>query len=66
MMGRRHAEPPLRKHTLNLYSGDVDRLKELYGSASTIIRLLIRRHLKKVEAKTELERIHVTPEEITL
>lgn len=49
------SEIELKKHTLNLFAGDFSRLDELHPDigASTIIRKLIRAHIKKVEARLE-------------
>jgi hypothetical protein len=45
-------EEELSKHTLNLFSGDYNRLQELYPDigAGPIIRRLVRDYLSKVEA----------------
>lgn len=41
---------PMTKHTLHLYEGDYERLRELYPElgAAIIIRRLIRKHIKEV------------------
>lgn len=52
-MTRKREEKPISKHTLNLYEGDYDRLRSLYGSrigAARIIRDIIHAHLLRVEA----------------
>lgn len=50
---------PMRKHTLNLFDGDFDRLQRLYPDigAAAIIRRLIRNHLEKTEPKTDISKI---------
>lgn len=51
MVTRRKENLELQKHTLNLFAGDFDRLSILYGSlgASKVIRLLVHKHIKKIE-----------------
>lgn len=46
-------DAPTQKHTLNLYEGDFDRLRELYPhvGASIVIRRLIRRYIEDIERK---------------
>lgn len=48
---RRKEEESLRKHTLNLYEGDFDKLTSFYPKvgAAVIIRNLVRAHIMKVE-----------------
>jgi hypothetical protein len=50
---KRKSDRPLRKHTLNLFDGEFDRLQEIYGltGASAVIRTLIHNHLKRCEEK---------------
>lgn len=57
-------ENELRKHTLNLYEGDYEKLRELYPDvgAGAIIRRIVRRFIEQVEvngasidAKVEIE-----------
>jgi hypothetical protein len=45
----------LHKHTLHLFEGDYELLGQYYESlgAAKIIRTLVRKHLKALEAKTE-------------
>lgn len=52
-MTRRREERPIAKHTLNLYEGDYDWLRNHYGSrvgAARIIRDVIHAHILKVRA----------------
>ena len=53
---------PMRKHTLNLFDGDFDRLQRMYPDigAAAVIRRLIRKHLESVEPKTDISRIKET------
>lgn len=49
---RRREDHAITKHTLNLYAGDYERLRGLYGSrlgAAKIIRDLVRHHIVKIE-----------------
>ena len=50
---------PMRKHTLNLFDGDFDRLQRMYPDigAAAIIRRLIRKHLESVEPKMDISKI---------
>lgn len=43
------------KHTLHFFTGDIERLKELYPvvGASVIVRTLVRKHIEGIEAKLE-------------
>lgn len=52
---RRKGEP-LKKYSVNLRVGDVERLQELYPriGASYMIRTLIRRHLREKTGDTSL------------
>lgn len=45
-------EDGLQKHTLNLYPGDYQKLRELYPDvgAGAIIRRLVRKYIEQVEA----------------
>lgn len=51
-MARKASDIPLSKHTLNLFEGDYQRVKDLYpqGDAATIIREVLRAFLDRVEA----------------
>jgi hypothetical protein len=46
-------EHKLQKHLVNLFAGDMDRLKAVYapGGGSVIIRKLVRMHLQLIDAK---------------
>lgn len=50
---RRKEDHPLKKHTLNLYEGDFDRLIMLYDrlGAGKVVRTLVRAHLRKIDAQ---------------
>lgn len=53
-MTRRVEEDPLKKHTVNLYDGDFQRLRDIHGSdvgAGLVIRKLVRRHIQETEKK---------------
>lgn len=54
MTGRRE-DLPLEKVTLNLYQGDWERLAHFHGdqNVSRAIRLLVRRHIQRVERQLE-------------
>lgn len=45
----------LQRHTLWLFSGDFDRLNDLYPdvSASEVIRLLVRKHVEAIDNATK-------------
>lgn len=45
----------LTKHTLMLYSGDYEKLRELYPDhgAAVIIRRIVRAHLRQIETRGE-------------
>lgn len=49
---RNDDEDGLSKHTLNLYPGDYEKLRELFPDvgAAAIIRRIVRRHIEHVEA----------------
>ena len=42
----------LQKHTLNLFEGDYEKLRELYPDigASAVIRRIVRRYIEQVES----------------
>lgn len=44
----------LQKHTLNLFPGDYDRLRDMYPDvgAGPVIRMIVRRFIEQVEAGT--------------
>ena len=46
------ADEELTKHTLNLFLGDYEKLRELYPDvgAGAIIRRIVRRYIEQVEA----------------
>lgn len=46
------SEEELTKHTLNLFEGDYDKLRELYPDvgAGAIIRRVVRKFIEQVEA----------------
>jgi len=52
---------PMTKHTLHLYEGDYERLRELYPElgAAIVIRRLIRKHIKEV---APVPQVHVVKE----
>ncbi len=48
----KRSDIPLEKVTLNMFSGDADRLRELFskqGGASFIVRNLVRQYLKRID-----------------
>lgn len=49
---RNDDEEGLSKHTLNLYPGDYQKLRDLYPDvgAGAIIRRIVRRYIEQVEA----------------
>jgi hypothetical protein len=50
-MPRPKSDEPLTKITLDLYTRDVQRLKDLHGYGySTVVRRLVRAHLRAVDA----------------
>lgn len=53
---------PMRKHTLNLFDGDFDRLQRMYSDigAAAVIRRLIRKHLEEKEPKADMSKIKET------
>jgi hypothetical protein len=51
-MPRPKSDEPLTKITLDLYTRDVQRLKDLHGYGySTVVRRLVRAHLRAVDEK---------------
>jgi hypothetical protein len=49
---KRREDRPIRKHTLNLYAGDYEKLQALYSSrigAAKIIRDIIHAHIRLIE-----------------
>lgn len=52
----------LQKHTLHLFAGDFERLKEVYQDlgASIVIRTLVRKHLEKLAGGEKEIKIEVT------
>lgn len=52
---RRREDFAIRRHTLNLYEGDFERLQAIHGTrigASKIIRDLVRSYLRKIDTAT--------------
>ena len=51
----------LQKHTLHLYEGDFDRLKDRYPEvgASVVIRKLVHKHLEAVSPEPDVSKIKV-------
>jgi len=56
---RRKSDIPLTKHTLNLFEGDWNKLRAMYGraGASRIIREVTRAFINKVEARVTVPSI---------
>jgi hypothetical protein len=57
---RRREDFALRRHTLNLFEGDFERLQTIHGTrigASKVIRDLIREHLKDIDRKATRHQI---------
>ena len=53
---RRREDKAITKHTLNLYSGDYEKLQSIYGTrigAAKIIRDLVYMHIRRIESKVE-------------
>lgn len=52
---RKKEDRPLTKHTMNLFEGDFDRLRQLHGrlGAGKVIRELIQGHIRRVENTVE-------------
>lgn len=51
-MPRPREEYPIRKHTLNLYDGDYDRIQAHYPArigAAKVIRDLVRNHVRDIK-----------------
>lgn len=48
-------EEPLQKHTLNLFEGDYERLRQYYGDvgAGPVVRRLVRSWLNQLETKSQ-------------
>ena len=49
---RRREDYAIRRHTLNLFDGDFERLQAIHGTrigASKVIRDLVRAHLKEID-----------------
>lgn len=60
-MTRRREENEVQKHTLNLFSGDFQRLQDAYPEigAGAIIRRLVRAHLKELDKGVRQPRVAV-------
>jgi len=54
-MARRKEDKPLEKVTLNLFQGDMAKIRELHGDqkGARVIRVLVSAYLAKVNAKVE-------------
>jgi hypothetical protein len=53
---RRREDFALRRHTMNFYDGDFERLQTIHGTrigASKVIRDLVRSHLKEIDRNAE-------------
>lgn len=52
---------PRTKHTLNLYEGDFERLRELHPEvgASLVIRKIVRKYIRDTEPKVRLPKVDV-------
>ena len=51
---RRREDYAIRRHTLNLFDGDFERLQDIHGTrigASKVIRDLVRAHLRAIDEK---------------
>lgn len=64
---RRREDFALRRHTLNLFDGDFERLQDIHGTrmgASKVIRDLVRAHLQMVDesAQARLKRAEMLSE----
>ena len=60
---RRREDKAIRKHTLNLYDGDYEKLQEIYGTrigAAKIIRDIVSSHIKMVQNNAE-QKMNVEP-----
>lgn len=55
------SDEPLEKHTMHLYEGDFERLKDLHPDIGVgiVIRKLVRKHLKENEPKVDTSKFHV-------
>lgn len=62
---RRKSDIPLKKHTLNLYEGEIERLQYLHGrvGAGRIVRDLVHNYIKRVEerAATKHQDLEIDP-----
>ena len=54
-MARPRSDHPLKMYSLRLYEGDPERLQDFYPRKgyATIIRSLIRHHIRKIEERAE-------------
>lgn len=52
---RKKEARPLTKHTMNLFEGDFERLRQLHGrlGAGKVVRELIQGHIRRVENTVE-------------
>jgi hypothetical protein len=57
----RKAEHDLRKHTLNLFAGDVEKIQNFFPEigASVIIRKIVHEFVERVEAEVEGTKVSV-------
>ena len=65
---RRREDFAIRRHTLNLFDGDFERLQDIHGTrvgASKVIRDLVRAHLREIDRLAQREVTVRSSEEAT-
>lgn len=65
----RQENEPLTLHSMYLFQGDYEKLKGIYGDklpAAKIIRILVRKLIKRVEAEREKIALPQSPHEFDL
>jgi len=65
---RRREDYAIRRHTLNLFDGDFERLQDIHGTrvgASKVIRDLVRAHLREIDRLAQREVTVRSSEEAT-
>lgn len=60
-MARKDSQGDIHKHTLNLYAGDYEKIRDLYPDigAGAVIRRLVRDYIEKIEAGSESAAVKV-------
>lgn len=65
-MTRRPSDIPLEKVTVNLFRGDLARLREMHPELppSEVLRIILRKHLTELEVHTPTKKVDLTQLEL--